>query len=160
MFRITTGASAGIPIMTELTVDTQRTTESRIGWKRLGREDYLLAGLTALFCVLMEQLLQVRVGLNLADEGFLWYGVQRVLAGEVPVRDFQAYEPGRYYMLAGWARMVQSDGIVAMRCGLAVVQWAALFPALLLAPRATSLQMAAAGVRIASVVVDGPPQDS
>ncbi|MGA2440630.1 MAG: hypothetical protein ABSH08_06710 [Tepidisphaeraceae bacterium] len=121
--------------MTELTADTQGTTQSRPGWKRLGREDYLLAGLVALFFVLLEQVLQVRVGLNLADEGFLWYGVQRVLAGEVPVRDFQAYEPGRYYLLAGWARMVQSDGIVAMRYGLAVLQWTALFPALLLALR-------------------------
>jgi hypothetical protein len=121
--------------MKELTADMHETTESRPGWKRLGREDYLLAGLVALFCVLMEQLLQVRVDLNVADEGFLWYGVQRVLAGEVPVRDFQAYEPGRYYLLAWWARMVHSDGIVAMRYGLAVLQWAALFPALLLSLR-------------------------
>jgi hypothetical protein len=121
--------------MTELATDMCGTTESRLGWKRLGSEDYLLAGLVTLFAVLVEQLLQVRVDLNVADEGFLWYGVQRVLAGEVPVRDFQAYEPGRYYLLAGWARMVQSDGIVAMRYGLAVLQLAALFPALFLALR-------------------------
>jgi len=118
--------------MTELIADTHRTTESRLGWKRLGSEDYLLAALVSLFCTLLEQLLQVRVDLNVADEGFLWYGVQRVLAGEVPIRDFQAYEPGRYYLLAGGARIVQSDGTVAMRYGLAVLQWAALFPAFLL----------------------------
>ena len=121
--------------MTEPVSDLNQTTESRPGWKSLGRTDYLLAASVALFCILIEQVLQVRVGLNLADEGFLWYGVQRVLSGEVPIRDFQAYEPGRYYLLAAWARLVHSDGIVALRYGLAVVQFASLFPALLLALR-------------------------
>jgi hypothetical protein len=48
------------------------------------------------------------------DEGYLWYGTQRVLAGEQPVRDFRSYEPGRYWWCAAVAR-VRGDGIVPVR---------------------------------------------
>jgi hypothetical protein len=61
------------------------------------------------------------VGLNLADEGFLWYGASRTLAGEVPLRDFQSYEPGRYYWIALWSPIV-GDGLLGVRRSIALFE--------------------------------------
>jgi hypothetical protein len=74
------------------------------------------------------------VGLDLADEGFLWYGVQRTVAGEMPVRDFQSYAPARYYWCAAWAPLVGS-GILGVRAALAAFQALGLFFGLLVARR-------------------------
>jgi hypothetical protein len=71
--------------------------------------------LLACLCVGGALLLQARIGFNLQDEAFLWYGELRVLAGEVPLRDFRSYDPGRYWWAAGWAALF-GDGLAALRC--------------------------------------------
>jgi hypothetical protein len=80
-------------------------------------------------------LLQGDTGFNLADEGFLWYGTIRTALGEVPVRDFQSYEPGRYYWGALWFKLLQNDGILALRLSQAVFQFIGLTLGLLLLRR-------------------------
>ncbi len=74
------------------------------------------------------------VGINLSDEGFLWYGVQRTVAGEVAMRDFQAYDPGRYLWCAAFAPLV-GDGILGVRTATALFAALGLWLALLVAAR-------------------------
>jgi hypothetical protein len=76
----------------------------------------LLAGGASLWRFLLE----AHLGFNLWDEGYLWYGVQRVLQGEVPIRDFMAYDPGRYYWAAGLLSLFHANGIVAVRAATAL----------------------------------------
>jgi hypothetical protein len=63
----------------------------------------------------------IKTGLNLADEGYLWYGTLQVLAGKIPIRDFRAYDPGRYYWSAIWLRLLGSN-LLSLRIGLVIAQ--------------------------------------
>ncbi len=74
------------------------------------------------------------VGLDLADEGYLWYGVEAVARGEVPMRDFQAYDPGRYLWSAAWSRALGHDP-VALRLSCVLFQCLGVTAGLLAARR-------------------------
>ena len=78
---------------------------------------------------------QSRFGFSLWDEGHLWYGAQRVLAGEVPILDFRSYDPGRYYWSAAWMALWKNDGILALRASAVIFLIPGLWAGLCLIPR-------------------------
>jgi hypothetical protein len=69
----------------------------------------------AIFVGLIAVWTEWRWGFGLADEGYLWYGAQRVVHGEVPLRDFMSYDPGRYLLAGAWMWLAGNDGILALR---------------------------------------------
>ncbi|MFM0381943.1 hypothetical protein [Paraburkholderia dipogonis] len=78
--------------------------------------------LLSCFVVLVLFIWQGHTGFSMADEGYLWYGSQRTLLGDIPIRDFMAYDPGRYYWCAALMKVVGSNGIMAVRAAVAVFQ--------------------------------------
>lgn len=89
-----------------------------------------MAMAVALVFIAGSQFLEIHYGLNIWDEGFLWYGVQRVWEGEVPIRDFMAYDPARYYWVVGISSLWGGRGIIDLRIAVAVFQWLGLVSAL------------------------------
>lgn len=77
------------------------------------------------------------IGLDLYDEGYLWYGVQGAAGGGIPIRDFQSYDPGRYYWGAAWSLLL-GDGILALRLSTALFQTLGLTCGLLAVRRAAT----------------------
>jgi hypothetical protein len=77
---------------------------------------------------------QGRQGIGLTDEGFLWYGAQQTAHGKVPLRDFQSYDPGRYYWSAAGMRLF-GEGVVALRFSETIFQILGLWAGLLAASR-------------------------
>jgi hypothetical protein len=59
-------------------------------------------------------LLDGNAGIDLADEGYLWYGIRALKAGMLPIRDFQAYDPGRYLWITAWSGLF-GEGFIGMR---------------------------------------------
>ena len=74
------------------------------------------------------------VRVNLADEGFLWYGSWALRAGQVPLRDFASYDPGRYLWSAAWS-FVLGQGVVSLREACVIFQCFGVLAGLLVARR-------------------------
>jgi hypothetical protein len=82
----------------------------------------LVVWLIACALAWMAFALEGHIGFDLNDEGFLWYGTIETARGAVPVRDFQSYEPGRYYWGALWFWMLHDQGIVSLRLAIAAFE--------------------------------------
>ena len=102
-----------------------------------GRWSPLVALLVSALLTGGFQLLFGDHNLNLRDEGYLWYGVLGVLEGEVPFRDFQAYDPGRYTWCA-WGSHLFGSGILGVRASVAAFQAIGLTFGVLVARRLVS----------------------
>lgn len=89
---------------------------------KIYRTNSFIAAVAAFSITGLWFLLTWRYGFDLADEGFYWYGAQRILFGEVPMRDFMSYDIGRYYWAATIMRFMGDDGVFPARLSAAAYQ--------------------------------------
>ena len=86
------------------------------------RDIALQSAVVAVAATVLWFLLFGRLDFDLSDEGYLWYGAQRILHGEWPIRDFQAYDPGRYFIVAAFFGAFGDSTILTLRlAGHAVI---------------------------------------
>jgi hypothetical protein len=88
-------------------------------------------------------LLSWNFGFDPGDEGYYWYGAQRILHGEMPIRDYMSYDIGRYYWTAAVMYILADSGIYAARVSALLFQCLTVAVALFLClwglPRPQSL---------------------
>ena len=82
--------------------------------------------LLSIALTLLFNVWQVHYGFSLKDEGFLFYGVQQVLKGAVPVRDFMAYDAGRYYAAAALMSFWGGKGLLSLRWAMMIFEMIAV----------------------------------
>jgi hypothetical protein len=109
------------------------------------------AVLIAVVLLAISQIFWSHIGINVSDGGQLWYGTIQTALGEVPVRDFQSYDPGRYYWGALWFKILGDDGIKSLGFSALVFQFIGMVLGLLVLRRRilkTWWALAAAGLVI------------
>ena len=109
------------------------------------------AVLIAVVLLAISQIFWSHIGINISDGGQLWYGTIQTALGEVPVRDFQSYDPGRYYWGALWFKILGDDGIKSLGFSALVFQFIGMVLGLLVLRRRilkTWWALAAAGLVI------------
>jgi hypothetical protein len=111
------------------------------------RYGLLLPAVLALVLSAALLLAQRRLDFTINEEGFLWYGAVAAARGEVPLRDFYSYDPGRYYWAAAWMPLA-GQGLLGLRLATAAFAGLGLFCGLLAARRAIAnpMVLAAAGI--------------
>jgi len=83
--------------------------------QKFNREAFLIASFASIVISTLWFAMTWRFGFDTADEGFYWYGAQRVLDGEIPLLDFMAYDIGRYYWAALFMAVLGDNGLFAAR---------------------------------------------
>jgi hypothetical protein len=63
----------------------------------------------------------LKFGLNMGDEGYLWHGTLQTINKKIPIKDFRAYDPGRYYWMTIWC-LVFGKSLLSLRLAQLVTQ--------------------------------------
>lgn len=110
--------------------------------------DIIMLSLTIVWIL---AILPNNIGIQLSDEGVLWYGSMMTVNGETPLLNFPSYDPGRYYWSGVWM-LLTDTGLISLREANAMFQFICLTFGLLALRRVLSSfrMLALAGVILSS----------